>query len=35
VISDEALAALGIDAGLRAENLSVEQYVAMANALAA
>lgn len=34
VISDEALAALGIDAGLRAENLSVEQYVAIANALA-
>ena len=34
VIDDAGLAALGIDPGLRAENLSVAQYVAIANALA-
>jgi 16S rRNA (adenine1518-N6/adenine1519-N6)-dimethyltransferase len=35
VISDEALQSLGIDPAARAETLSVQQYVALANHLAA
>jgi 16S rRNA (adenine1518-N6/adenine1519-N6)-dimethyltransferase len=35
LISEDALRALGIDPGLRPENLSVADYVAISNALAA
>jgi len=34
LVSDEALASIGIDAGWRAENVSVAQYVALANLIA-
>jgi 16S rRNA (adenine1518-N6/adenine1519-N6)-dimethyltransferase len=34
LFDDAALTALGIDPGLRAENLTVAQYVQLANALA-
>ena len=34
LVSDEELASIGIDAGWRAENVSVAQYVALANLIA-